>query len=226
MHELLTGNIPSPREVDPRVPPELDAICRRALAPNPDDAVRDGRRLRGGPRAVLGQHRRPHDLARHRVLSSARRSRATGASCARSSTASSAACAPTKAPRCRSRRFRTWAAGHRRSRWHARPPRSSIRTRPRRTRPVARRRRRRLDDGGQARPARRRGRDDRSGGRPARHRAFLVLHKAPDADRARARFRPRTPARRRRISVTRTRPRSSFSTTRRSDKPVPQRVSA
>jgi hypothetical protein len=37
MHELLTGNIPSPRDVDPRVPPELDAICRRALAPNPDD---------------------------------------------------------------------------------------------------------------------------------------------------------------------------------------------
>ena len=37
MHELLTGNIPSPREVDPRVPPELDAICRRALAPQAED---------------------------------------------------------------------------------------------------------------------------------------------------------------------------------------------
>jgi serine/threonine-protein kinase len=37
MHELLTGHIPSPREVDPRVPPELDAICRRALATSADD---------------------------------------------------------------------------------------------------------------------------------------------------------------------------------------------
>ena len=37
MHELLTGHVPSPREVDPRVPAELDMICRRALAPNPAD---------------------------------------------------------------------------------------------------------------------------------------------------------------------------------------------
>ena len=37
MHELLTGRIPSPREVDPRVPAELDAICRRALSPSADD---------------------------------------------------------------------------------------------------------------------------------------------------------------------------------------------
>ena len=37
MHELLMGNIPSPRSVDPRVPPELDAICRRALAPRAED---------------------------------------------------------------------------------------------------------------------------------------------------------------------------------------------
>ena len=37
MHELLTGNIPSPRSVDPRVPPELDAICKRALATRADD---------------------------------------------------------------------------------------------------------------------------------------------------------------------------------------------
>jgi len=37
MHELLTGAIPSPRSVDPRVPPELDAICKRALAQNADD---------------------------------------------------------------------------------------------------------------------------------------------------------------------------------------------
>src|SRR5512143_2313133 len=37
MHELLTGNIPSPRDVDPRVPPELDVICRRALAQRAED---------------------------------------------------------------------------------------------------------------------------------------------------------------------------------------------
>jgi serine/threonine protein kinase len=37
MHELLTGAIPSPRSVDPRVPPELDAICKRALATRADD---------------------------------------------------------------------------------------------------------------------------------------------------------------------------------------------
>jgi serine/threonine-protein kinase len=37
MHELLTGSIPSPRSVDPRVPPELDAICKRALATRADD---------------------------------------------------------------------------------------------------------------------------------------------------------------------------------------------
>jgi serine/threonine-protein kinase len=37
MHELLTGNIPSPRSIDPRVPPELDAICKRALALRADD---------------------------------------------------------------------------------------------------------------------------------------------------------------------------------------------
>jgi serine/threonine protein kinase len=37
MHELLTGAIPSPRQIDPRVPPELDAICQRALSPNPND---------------------------------------------------------------------------------------------------------------------------------------------------------------------------------------------
>jgi serine/threonine-protein kinase len=37
MHELLSGNIPSPRAVDPRVPPELDAICKRALAQRAED---------------------------------------------------------------------------------------------------------------------------------------------------------------------------------------------
>lgn len=37
MHELLTGNIPSPRSVDPRVPAELDTICKRALAMRADD---------------------------------------------------------------------------------------------------------------------------------------------------------------------------------------------
>jgi serine/threonine-protein kinase len=37
MHELLTGNIPSPKEVDPRVPTELDHICRRALSLRPED---------------------------------------------------------------------------------------------------------------------------------------------------------------------------------------------
>jgi serine/threonine protein kinase len=37
MHELITGHIPSAREVEPRVSPELDAICQRALAQNPND---------------------------------------------------------------------------------------------------------------------------------------------------------------------------------------------
>ncbi|HEY2366096.1 MAG TPA: serine/threonine-protein kinase [Polyangiaceae bacterium] len=37
MHELLTGNIPSPRSIEPSVPPELDAICKRALAMRADD---------------------------------------------------------------------------------------------------------------------------------------------------------------------------------------------
>ncbi len=37
MHELLTGNIPSPRSIDPRVPPELDAICKRALSQRAED---------------------------------------------------------------------------------------------------------------------------------------------------------------------------------------------
>ncbi len=37
MHELLTGHIPSPKEIDPRVPTELDHICRRALSLRPDD---------------------------------------------------------------------------------------------------------------------------------------------------------------------------------------------
>ena len=37
MHDLLRGAIPSPREADPRVSPDLDAICRRALAQNAAD---------------------------------------------------------------------------------------------------------------------------------------------------------------------------------------------
>ncbi len=37
MHKLLMGHIPSPREIDPRVPAELDQICRRALALRPED---------------------------------------------------------------------------------------------------------------------------------------------------------------------------------------------
>jgi serine/threonine-protein kinase len=37
MHELLTGAIPSPRQADPRVSVELDAICRRALAQHPEE---------------------------------------------------------------------------------------------------------------------------------------------------------------------------------------------
>jgi serine/threonine protein kinase len=37
MHELVMGKIPTAREVDPRVPSELDKICRRALATRPDD---------------------------------------------------------------------------------------------------------------------------------------------------------------------------------------------
>ncbi len=37
MHELLTGNIPSPKQVDPRVPTELDHIVRRALAQRAED---------------------------------------------------------------------------------------------------------------------------------------------------------------------------------------------
>jgi serine/threonine protein kinase len=37
MHELVMGKIPSPREIDPRVPIELEEICQRALARRPED---------------------------------------------------------------------------------------------------------------------------------------------------------------------------------------------
>ncbi len=37
MHQLMNGAIPSPRSVDPRVPPELDRICQKAMATSPDD---------------------------------------------------------------------------------------------------------------------------------------------------------------------------------------------
>ncbi len=36
MHNLFTGQIPSPRDVDPRVPEDLDRICRIAMAIEPD----------------------------------------------------------------------------------------------------------------------------------------------------------------------------------------------
>jgi serine/threonine-protein kinase len=37
MNSLSTGNIPSPSNVAPKVPPALEAVCMRALAPNADD---------------------------------------------------------------------------------------------------------------------------------------------------------------------------------------------
>jgi serine/threonine-protein kinase len=36
MHNLFTGQIPAPRDVDPRVPEDLDRICRIAMAIEPD----------------------------------------------------------------------------------------------------------------------------------------------------------------------------------------------
>ncbi len=36
MHNLFTGQIPAPRDVDPRVPEDLDRICRIAMAMEPD----------------------------------------------------------------------------------------------------------------------------------------------------------------------------------------------
>jgi serine/threonine-protein kinase len=36
MHALFAGEIPSPRSVDPRVPEDLDRICRIALSPTPE----------------------------------------------------------------------------------------------------------------------------------------------------------------------------------------------
>ena len=36
MHQLVSGNIPGPRDIDPSIPEELDAICRRALSTRPE----------------------------------------------------------------------------------------------------------------------------------------------------------------------------------------------
>ncbi len=67
MHELLTGHIPSPREVDPRVPPELDAICKRALAPRPEDRYATAADFAAALEqflANIGDRTTPRDIAR------------------------------------------------------------------------------------------------------------------------------------------------------------------
>lgn len=67
MHELLTGNIPSPRQVDPRVSPELDAICKRALAAHPDDRYSSAAEFAGALERFLiniGDRTPSRDIAR------------------------------------------------------------------------------------------------------------------------------------------------------------------
>ena len=67
MHQLVTNAIPSAREVDPRVPAELDAICRRALAPNVEDRYPTAADMANDIERYLygiGDRTTPRDIAR------------------------------------------------------------------------------------------------------------------------------------------------------------------
>ena len=54
---LVAGQFnPSPRAVDPKVPAEIDAICRKALAPHPDDRYATAAELHDDLEAFLADH--------------------------------------------------------------------------------------------------------------------------------------------------------------------------
>ena len=55
MHALFAGEIPSPRSVDPRVPEELDRICRIALSPTPEYRYATAAEMAGELEAYLAQ---------------------------------------------------------------------------------------------------------------------------------------------------------------------------
>jgi serine/threonine-protein kinase len=55
-HALFTGEYPrGPRELWPEVPEEIDAICRKALAPHPDDRYATAAEMRADLEAFLGR---------------------------------------------------------------------------------------------------------------------------------------------------------------------------
>ncbi|CAN5122828.1 hypothetical protein BH09MYX1_BH09MYX1_32710 [soil metagenome] len=67
MHNLFTGQIPSPRSVDERVPEELDRICRIAMAIEPDYRYRSAAEMAQELEqflVMLGDRTTPKDLGR------------------------------------------------------------------------------------------------------------------------------------------------------------------
>lgn len=54
MRNILEGEIPDPSAIDPRIPPDLDAVCRRALCRDPDERYSSARQMAVDLRAVAG----------------------------------------------------------------------------------------------------------------------------------------------------------------------------